>query len=182
MPDFLDLYNILFFISIFSTILYIIKMLIFIFAGGDIEVEADFDSITETDIAFNFVSIQSMLAFLMGFGWSGLSALIQFGLGTVSVILISIAVGLFFMFLSAYIMFGIRKLNKNIKTDISELMGKTGRAYTSFTSKSEGQIEIVLNNKLSILTAINQSDEEIKAFSQIRVVKIEDKKIYIIKE
>ena len=78
-------------------------------------------------------------------------------------------------------MFNIKKLNKKIVIDINELIGKTGKAYTSFEPKAEGKIEITLNNKLSILDAINLSDEKINSFSEIKVEKIEDKKIYIVK-
>lgn len=182
MPEFLNFYNVFVAVSIFSTVFYIIKLALFILVGGDVEIDSDFDSITETETSFSFLSIQSILAFFMGFGWAGLAALSQFQSSGKIALLIAIVVGFAFMYLSAYLMFSIKKLNKKIKIDYNQLVGKTGKAYTSIEAKSEGQIEISLNNKLSILNAINNTDEKINAFTQIKVEKIEDKKIYIIKE
>lgn len=182
MPDFLNLYNVFIAISIFSTVLYIIKLAIFILVGGDVEVETDFNTVSECDISFNFLSIQSILAFFMGFGWSGLAAIVQFHTGGKIALLIAIIVGLAFMFLSAYLMYSVKKLNKRIVVDYKELINKAGKAYTTFEAKAEGQIEIDLNSKLTTLNAINISDEKINAFSVIKVVKVENNQIYITKE
>ena len=68
MPDTMNLSNIFAAIGIFATVFFIIKLILFSFLGGDVEVDANFDTITETDVSFNFISIQSLLAFFMGFG------------------------------------------------------------------------------------------------------------------
>ncbi len=181
MNNLLNLDNVFLTVSIFSTLFYITKMILYFFVGGDSEVDASFDAITETEISFNFISIQSILAFFMGFGWSGLAALVQFQTGGKIALLIAIVVGLIFMYMSAYLMFCVKKLTKTIKTDINELNGKTGRSYTSFAPKAKGQIEIDFNGRLSVIDAYNLTDEEINAFTAIKVEKIEDNKIYIIK-
>ena len=176
-----NLYNVLVFTSIFSTILYILKTLLFLFAGGDVEIDADFDSVTETDTSFNFLSVQSILAFFMGFGWSGLACLVQLQTSGKIAVIVGFIVGLIFMVLSAYLMLCVRRLNKTIKVDYNELIGSAGKAYNSFLPNEKGQIEIILNKRLTILEAINISNENIEAFSQIKVVKVEDNNIYITK-
>lgn len=182
MNEIITLQNVFIALSIFSTILYILKLIIFMSTGGDAEVNADFDTITETDTSFTFFSLQSMLAFFMGFGWTGLMALEQFNTTKPIALLAAIIIGLLFMYASAYLMYSIKKLNKTIKKDINELVNKQGRTYTSFPPKGEGRIEIEFNNKLSILEAINLSDEQINSFVQIKVEKIENNKIYIVKK
>ena len=181
MPDFITLENILWTIAWFATVLFILKLVIFAFVGGDMELDIDFDSITEAETSFGFLSVQSILAFFMAFGWCGWVALNYLNVGSKLAITIAIITGLFFMWFSAWLMFNIKKLNKKIVIDINELIGKTGKAYTAFEPKAEGKIEITLNNKLSILDAINLSEEKIDSFSEIKVEKIEDKKIYIVK-
>ena len=167
MAEFLNLQNVLIAISIFSTILYIIKLVIFIFIGGDTEVDTDFDTMTDTDISFNFLSVQTILAFFMGMGWSGLAALVQFNLSGRVSLAIALLVGLVFMYLTAYLMYSIKKLNQNVKEDV--------------TPHSEGQIQIDINNRLSFFTAINESDENIDSFTPIKVTRVENNQIYIIK-
>lgn len=175
------LYNTFAAIGIFATVFYILKLIIFSIVGGDIEVETDFDSFSDTDASFNFLSVQSILAFLMGFGWVGLALYAKYGIGAGFSIALAFCAGLFFMFISAWLMFNIKKLNKVVKIDLNELTGTQGVAYTSFAPNASGQIQIDLNNKLSTLDAINANESEIKAFDKIKVLKIEDNKIYIVK-
>ncbi len=179
MPDFMNLHNIFAAISIFATVFFVIKLILFTFLGGDVEVNADFDTITETDVSFNFISVQSVLTFFMGFGWSGLACMVRFNSGAEIAIPVAIVVGFAFMLLTAYLMFLMKKLNKNIKVDINELKGREGKAYNSIEPHSEGQIEIILNNKLSFLNAINNSECKIEAFTPVMVEKVENNKIYV---
>ena len=181
MSDMLNFNNVLMAISIFSTFLFILKLIIFIFTGGDSEVNADFTTETETDTSFTFFSIQSILAFFMGFGWTGLAAATQFNATKAVSLIIAFIVGIFFMFCSAYLMFCIKKLNHIVKKDLNELIGKYGKAYTAFEPNGNGQIQIDFNNSLTIIDAINNTDSKINSFEQIKVDKIEDKTVYISK-
>lgn len=171
-----------FYIAIISTVLYVIKTVIFSFFGGDAEVHSDFNSSFETDTAFDFLSIQSILAFLMGFGWLGLACLNEWKLSLKLTLMISVLFGFLMMFLSAYLMASIKKLNKNIIKDISGCVGKIGKSYTNFAPKAEGQVEIEVNGQLAIENAINNTDKEIKSFTPIKVVKYENNKLYIEEE
>lgn len=181
MANYLNLQTIFAVFGVFATILFILKLLIFMFTGGDMEVHSDFESMSDTDTSFSFLSVQSILAFFMGFGWAGLAALTQLKLGNVLSVVLSIAVGAVFMFFSAYLMFMVKKLDKNIKVDLNECIGREGKAYTEIQPKSEGRIEIIINSKLEIVNAINLTDDVIPAFAQIKVEKIENNKLYIVK-
>lgn len=181
MPDYITLENIFLVLAVFSTIFYIIKMCLFLFFGGDVEVHADFETLTDCDPSFSFFSIQSILAFFMGFGWTGLSALTQLKTGNIIAFVAAFVVGLIFMSVSAWLMFMIKKLDKNVKIDLSKYVGTAGRAYTAFKPNSKGQIEITINDKLSVLDAVNLSDEEVNAFAPIKIEKYENNTIYITK-
>lgn len=179
MLETLDLQQIFVWISLFSTILFILKTLIFFITGGDAEVHSDFISISDTDAAFSLLSLQTILAFFMGFGWMGLVGLNQIKLGTTFAITIAFFVGLFFMFATAFLMFSIKKLNQNTKINLEDCIGKEGKAYQNIAPQSEGQIEIVINKKLVIIDAFNLEEEQIEAFQKIRVEKVEENKLYI---
>ena len=181
MPEFMSIENMFLAVAVFATIFYIIKICLFIFTGGDAEVHADFTSLSDTDVAFDFISIQSILAFLMGFGWVGLACFVQFKLGALISFIAAFVFGIIFMFLSAYLMFLIKKLDKREKFDLQDFVGTVGRAYTAFKPQGEGQIEITINDQLSVIGAINMTDEEIHAFMPVKIEKIEDNKIYIVR-
>lgn len=169
-----------YYIAVFATLLFIVKLAFFIIAGGaDTEVFADFNTETETDTSFNFISVQSLLAFLMGFGWMGYAALKQFKMGEISSIIVSLITGVIFMLLSSGLMFMLKKLEKNVKKDITSAINKVGKAYTKFEPHSTGQIEIDINDQLMVIDAINDTDTEINSFEGIRVVKAENNKLYI---
>ena len=156
-----NIVNVYFYIAIFATAFYILKMLIFAIFGGDTEVHADFNSSFETDHAIDFLSIQSILAFLMGFGWMGLSCMKVWGIRTIYSAIISIVFGLILMFITAYLMFCVKKLNKTVKKDMTKAVDCIGKAYTNFEPNGHGQIEITINKQLSIEEAVNFSDEAI---------------------
>ena len=170
-----------YYIAVFSTIIFAIKLAIFTFAGADTEVVADFNAEVDTDVSFNFFSIQSILAFFMGFGWMGYAGAKQFGMSLPQHLTIAILVGLAFMLITSSLFFMVKKLEKNVKKDKTTALNRTGKAYTDFAPKGNGQIEIEINGQLTVSEAINESDEEIKAFENIKVNKIEDDKFYIVK-
>ena len=177
-----NLTNVYYYTALVATIFYIIKTFIFAVFGGDAEVHTDFNSSFETDDSFDFLSIQSILAFLMGFGWMGLACIKVWHLGTFLTIAVSVAFGLLLLFTSAWLMFQVKKLNKRVVKDLSKAVNIIGKAYTNFEPKGQGQIEISINEQLSVEEAVNNSDEQIKAFEMIRVIKYENNKLYIEKE
>ena len=172
--------NAYYYLAIFATITFVIKLIIFSICGGDSEVHADFNTETDSDVSFNFLSVQSILAFLMGFGWMGYTCLHQIGMQThIKPLLISFGVGVVFMFLNTYLMFLVRKLEKRVKVDKTTALNRAGKAYTSFAPQATGQIEIEVSGKLSIENAKNDTDEQINAFEQIKVTKVVDGLFYI---
>lgn len=179
MPDYIDLNNMFLYLGIAATFFYVLKTAMFMFGGGDVEVDADFNSLTDTDASFHFISLQSILAFLMGFGWGGLLAHVQLKLNAIASLFVAVASGIVLMSLCAYLFYLVNKLNHSVRVDLNDLCGKTGKAYVSFEPGSNGQIEIEINNKLSIYDAINSSDIKINSFEIIKVVKVENNKIYI---
>ena len=166
--------QIYYYVAIFATILFVVKLAIFSFFGADSEVSADFNTEIDTDPSFSFLSVQSVLAFLMGFGWMGYAALAQLGYPKSIAFAFALAVGLFFMAASAYLMFLVKKLEKNVKKDKTTAIGKIGKAYTDFAPKGNGQIEINVNDQLMVVEALNTTEEEIKAFDNVKVVKVEN--------
>ena len=176
-----SVWKIYYYIALFSTILFVLKLVLFATVGGDSEVAADFNSEIDTDCSFNFISIQSVIAFFMGFGWMGYSALKQFELSQLISFGAAFGVGIVFMFLTAYLMFLVKKLEKKVKKDKSTAIDQVGKAYTSFSPRSMGQIEIEINGQLSVVNAMNDTDEQINSFDVIKVTKVVDDMLYIVK-
>ncbi len=174
-----NLWKIYYYVALFATILFVLKLLIFSITGSDSEVAADFTTETDTDCSFNFLSLQAIIAFFMGFGWMGYAGLQQLAMNKIESFIYAIVVGLIFFFATAFLMFGVKKLEKTVKKDKSSAIGKLGKAYTKFEPNGKGQIEIEINGQLSIADAINQSSEEINSFEIIKVVEFKNDLLYI---
>lgn len=174
-----NLWKIYYYVAIFATILFVLKLILFTIVGGDSEVFADFNTETDTDCSFNFLSSQAIIAFFMGFGWMGYAGLHEFAFGQLRNFLIAFAVGLVFMFVTAFLMFAVKKLEKNVKKDKAATIEKVGKAYTNFEPRANGQIEIEINGQLSVVNANNNTDESINSFDMVRVVKVVDDVLYI---
>ena len=168
-----------YYLALFSTLLFIVKTAIFVFTGGDSEVMSDFNTEMEFETSFNLVSLQTILAFFMGFGWIGLACLKNWNLNVWLTGLISIVFGLLLMFGTAYLMFLVKKLNKNVVKDYAKVVGTVGKAYTSFKPQGNGKIEIEVNGSLSIEDALSRENEDIEAFSKVKVVEYKDNVMYI---
>lgn len=174
-----SIWKIYYYLAIFTTILFVLKLIIFAVVGGDSEVSTDFTTETDTDISFNFVSTQSVIAFLMGFGWMGYAGLQQFDFSQWKNFLIAFVVGFIFMFVTAFLMFAVKKLEKNVKKDKATALNQVGKAYSSFAPNSAGQVEIEVNGQLTIANAMNNTDEHINSFDMVKVVKVADDLLYV---
>lgn len=166
-------------IAMFATILFVIKLVLFTIAGSDSEVMADFNTETDTDASFSFLSIQSILAFLMGFGWMGYAALKQFGLNIIISVILALIVGAIFMWVNTFLMFKVRSLESSVNKDKKSAIGNTGKAYTHFDKRGYGKIEVEISGQLTVVNAFNDSDKEIKSFEPIIITNFVQDVLYV---
>ncbi len=166
--------------AIIGTAIFFIKIFLPIDSGS--EVGGDFNSADYSDSSFNFFTVEGVSAFFMTMGWIGWYSIVKMHYDIAFCTIISLLSGVISMGLFTYLITQFRKLEHNPKVTLKELEGKKGRSYMNFTPKGIGKIQIEFNSKLDILDAKNNSDEFIKAFEPIKVVKIEDNEIYIEKD
>ncbi|MBQ7286944.1 MAG: hypothetical protein IJW73_04205 [Candidatus Gastranaerophilales bacterium] len=163
--------------GIVATIVFVLKTFLPIDFGA--EVSADFNVMTETDASFNFLSIESIAAFFMCSGWMGWYALNFMHLSTKMSALVAVTSGAVGMFIFVWLIAQFRKLEHIPTADLKELVGRVGKAYMNFAPKGNSKIQIEYHSELATLDAINASDEEIKTFESIKVIKVENNQIYI---
>ncbi|MBP3847102.1 hypothetical protein J6I39_05065 [bacterium] len=164
----------------FATIFFVIKLAIFWFFGGtDTEVSADFNTETDTDGTFHFISLQTILAFLMGFGWMGYAAASSFDMSIIASLGCAFGAGIVFMLGTAWLMAQVKKLEKTVKKDKTTAVDKICKAYTDFAPKGQGRVEVEIDGQLTVTEAINNTEEEIKSFDAVKVIKVENELLYI---
>ena len=165
--------------AIFGTVVFLIKTFLPIDFGS--EVSGDFNGLTETDASFNFLTIEGMAAFFMCSGWMSWYSLNFMHLSTKKSALIGVTCGVLGMLFFAWLICQFKKLEHIPTADPQELVNKIGKAYMHFAPKGNAKIQIEYHSELATLDAINDSDEEINAFENIKVVRVENDQIYIVK-
>lgn len=172
-----------------GTVLYLIKVLL-LFVGsdadaGDIEIETHVDASDHIDggESFSVVSIQSLLAFLMGAGWIGLAARREWHLDTLKSAVAAGLFGLLMATFSALLTFRIKKLNSRSTFNFKSLIGMSGRVYMTIPEKGQGagQVEINVGGRQRIVEAHSRK-ERIESFAQVVVVDVDDSGILIVRK
>ena len=166
----LDSYaKVYFLIAVISTTIFVIKVIL-MFMGADDSLDISDDS----SDAFELVSIQSILAFLMGFGWIGLAARNEWGMNSILSLIVGGLFGFAMMLLVTFLMKQVKKLNKSAKFDINDCIGIIGKAYTDLKPDELGQVQVKVAGKLMIFDAINFTQEKIEFFAPIIVDKVDN--------
>lgn len=170
-------------IAAVSSILFVIQLVLMAIGAGHHDTSG-FNSGDATDTVaghegaaatFQLFSVQSVLAFLMGFGWTGLGGLNEWNLSRGVTVLLSFVVGLGFLVLSAFLNSQIRRLNSEPKYNIKDCIGKTGTVYVSIPESKEGmgQVTVTVSGRKRTLQA-RSTGGPIAAFATVKIVAVDD--------
>jgi len=174
-----------FVMAMVGTLLFLLRLVFALFGadGGDfdVDVDVDFHADAGTDASFTLFSLLSVMAFIMGTGWMGLACRIDWGLGRVPSVLISVGFGVAMMFLASGLMYMTRKLNRTIRYDTKTAIGRTGQVYMTIPAKGKGlgKIQVAVSGRLMTVNAITHG-KELPAFTDVKVVDARDDETLIV--
>lgn len=140
----------------------------------DISDLSDHDISSHADIAdFRLLSMQSVIAFLCIFGWSGIAAL-SCGMPAWGAILLGAVLGFGAMCLVAKIIQLSSKLTQNGNFNVNNLLGESGTVYIPIPPKGQGtgKINISCGERFLEFDAVYEGDKTIATGSAVRVVDI----------
>jgi len=175
-------------ITIPATVFFLILLALTIFGG---ETDAGMDVNTDVDggiadgdsIPFQFLSLKNIVAFFTVFGWSGIG-LINTGLASWLVILISFICGFLMMVLMASLFYFMSKLAESGTLKMKNAVGKLGEVYLMIPANRGGMGKVQLNvqGSLRTLDAITDDFEKIPTSSIIQVLDVIDDQILLVKK
>ena len=142
--------------------------------GTDISDLSDHDISSHTDIAdFRLLSVQSVVAFLCIFGWSGIAAL-SCGMPPWGAILLGAVLGFLAMFLVAKIIQWSSKLTQNGSFNMKNLLGESGTVYIPIPPEGQGagKINISCGERFLEFDAVSEGDKTLATGTPVRVVDI----------
>ena len=161
-------------LAIVGTLLFVVRLSMALFAGGD-GGDFDVDGDIGTDASFTLFSLLSVMAFIMGTGWMGLAARVDWDLGRAVSAAMAVGFGTTMMLLASGLMYMTRKLNRDVQYDVRTAVGKTARVYLTLPPRGggEGQVEVSVSGRKKVLPAVS-NDAQIEAFTAVTVVDVRD--------
>lgn len=144
--------------------------------GGDGALDVDLDMDLDADhpgAEFGLLSVQSISAFFMGYGWIGLAAYRFLDIGFTGAGLVAVAAGAGVAWLMIYLLRTFLKLQNNTNVTIRQTVGLVGEVYATVppAEKGKGEIILVINNSQHNFFAIQEGDEPINTHTRVRVIR-----------
>ncbi|MCA9403193.1 MAG: hypothetical protein KC897_05375 [Candidatus Omnitrophica bacterium] len=160
-----------------GTVFFTVRLILMI-VGGDMDgdVDGDMDGDTHSDAAFEWISINTLTAFIMMFGWVGLTAYKQFELSVVQSFGLAFAAGLMSMWITAMLFRMAGKLvSKGAVFKISDTVGLNASVYQRIPAEGRGKVNVSLpGGILKELEAMSEDKIDIESFKTVKVVQVVD--------
>lgn len=161
--------------AIFGSLIAFIQLCIsFFFGGGDVDVDGDgdvsFGEHMDSGIGdFRLLSIRSIVSFFAFFGWGGVIAY-DHGVKGLAAFFIAVASGLFMMFLTAFLLYLVLKMQHSGNITANEYIGCEGSVYLKIPAgRTEiGKVTAAVKGTSQEITAV--ADEEIPRGTAVRIV------------
>ena len=170
-------------IAFISTMALVGQMLLLLFGvgDGDVDIAAGAADVDVGDGGLHVISVRSVIAFLAGFGWTGVVATKE-NLSIYWVHTISIAVGASFMLGVFYLMKTLHGMGHSGTLDYKNAIGVVGTVYLPIPAKMEspGQVEIMVQGRLVVVTAYTKEDKEISSQTKVKVLELLDQQSMIV--
>lgn len=163
--------------AIVGSVFFVLKGVLTIVSGADfdLDVETDSDIVDghDTEVAFKVLSLTSVSAFIMMFGWSGLAAYKEYGFSAALTVLVAFVVGTASMFATAYLFKLALKLKSDGATfDKTSIIGKTAKVYHEIPADGSGRVQITVGGFVRELDAVSADQTAIKSFETVEVVEL----------
>lgn len=187
LKDYNTLEIIFFICGAVSSIFFILRVLMMVFGGffdGDLDGDSDTgdggdgdgsDS-SDTDASFKLLSIHSITAFFMMFGWIGLTCYRQYGLHEVLSVLSAGLGGLLSMIVIAYVFkLAMKLVSTGSDFNINNLVGAKAVVYQQITPENGGKIQVSVEGDMTReFDAVSFDKDIIESFTAVEIVEVID--------
>ena len=156
---------------VFTAILVIQTMMMLVGVHHDVPQGVDSGG-TATDVdGIHILSVRTIIAFFVGFGWGGAMAL-DHGMGSVPAIILATASGIFFMFIMFWLMKLMFSMRYSGTLNYDTITGQVGSVYMAIppAQTGNGQVEIMIQGRVQMLSACTKAADKIPTHAKVRVV------------
>lgn len=160
-------------IAIAASIFQVLMFVGSLFTSHDLDHSSDTNA-TGSSEALKLLSLRGIVAFLVGFGWTG-GLFLAKGLSIVLVLLIAIAAGIVFMGVILLIMRLLMSLKADGTLNYANAIGQNGQAYVTIPPRraGQGQVEVMIQGRLVTAHAVTDHYQPITPQTEVVVLAVE---------
>lgn len=171
--------NVFFGLALGSSLLLALQLILTLTGLGGGEADAvdapDVGADLPDDAGLGVFSTRSIVAFFVGFGWSGTLSM-RSGLGLFPATVAALVVGGVFLFTIFYLMRWAHSLAESGNVDLANAVGQSGSVYLPIpgAGKGNGLIQVNVQGRLREVTAITDEQGAFATGARVRVVRMVD--------
>jgi hypothetical protein len=133
--------------------------------------DADLSGHGDHPSGLGLLSIRTVTAFFVGFGWGG-AIILNHGHSVLAAIAGGMGIGLVFLLATAFLIRNLLRLQSSGNLDYRNALGIIGTVYTTIPAAEAGggQLELVLQGRLMMAEAYTKATHDLKPGNKARVV------------
>lgn len=145
-------------------------LLTFVGIGSDHDAELTH---AEHPSGLSFLSVRTITAFFVGFGWAG-AILLNHGYSVPIAIAGGMLTGIVFLFITAFLIHNLLRLQSSGNLDYRNAIGVVGTVYSTIPGEQRGggQLELMLQGRLMMAEAYSKAAQDLRPGSKARVVEL----------
>ncbi|MBC7773437.1 MAG: NfeD family protein [Pyrinomonadaceae bacterium] len=170
--------------AIIGTGVFFLRLVLMSLGGAGIDMHHDLGMDVHTDFdaghgdathAFQILSIQSIAAFLMGFGWGGIGALRGSGWAPLTSVAVGILCGAAMVWLLGIMLKAAYDLQSSGNIVANDTIGSEGLVYASIPAIGDGggQVQVIVNQRQRTYNAVSVGPP-LATHARVKVVGIVD--------
>jgi hypothetical protein len=166
--------------ALVGTALFLLRLVLMFIGHADLGIDVDGGDAMHADHgdstdAFKVLSIQTVAAFAMGFGWGGLGVLKGSEWSSWLALPVGLACGLGMVWLLAILLKAAYDLQTSGNINLNDTVGADGTVYVTVPGDGhgKGQVQLVLKNRQRMYNAVTQGPP-LSSHTRVRVVGVND--------
>jgi hypothetical protein len=164
--------------AVAGTLVFLLKLVLMFVGADSLDTDVDVPSDAALDGsdstgAFKALSLQSIAAFAMGFGWGGLGVYHGMNGGIMLSIVGAVGGGVLMVWILAMLLRGVVSLQSDGTVSMRQAVGAEGDVYVSVpgAGSGRGQVKLVVSGRQRIVNATTEGGP-LPSSSRVKVVKV----------
>jgi len=172
--------------ALVGTIFFVVRLIILVLTGGmdmDMDLHPGSGDVGHPDSSFEVISLNTITAFVMMFGWIGLACLKQFNMEATAAVAGATGAGLLCMLTTAYFFKQAKKMASGGSAFcLDKTVGKKATVYQRIPEHGRGKITLSVGDMTHEIEAVSAEQKDIASFVTVEVVRVVDQRTVAVKQ